>query len=745
MFNVKLIFLVFAALFSRGTLALDSSDLLPPEQAFKISAQAASANEVLISWDIADGYYLYRDKIKVETVTPDVELLEPLLPAGTIKHDPSFGEVEIYRGALDMPVPLRQLKQAARVEIAVRYHGCTDIGICYPPQKAILNVALPAVAANDAFSQLAKGLQGLKQNLFDDELLAPEDAFRFTAEVKDGNTLQVNWQIADGYYLYREKVQLALLDGDAAQLGAYTIPRGKPEEDAEFGKVEIFHQQLSFDVPLLRSASAAQTVTLQAKYQGCEEKRGVCYPPMQKDVTLELPAAVPTASSIRQNPPGEQQTLSEQDQIVQALYHKSFALTLLSFFGFGLLLAITPCIFPMIPILSGIIVGQGRNIGTRRAFLLSLSYVLASALTYTVFGIVAALFGSNLQATFQNPWIIGAFSGIFVVLALSMFGFYHLELPKSLQASLHNSSDKHRDGTVAGAALMGMFSSLIVGPCAAAPLAAALIYIGQSGDAVLGGGALFMMGLGMGVPLLVLGASAGKLLPKAGHWLNATKAVFGVIMLAVAVWMLQRIVPAAVAMLLWALLLVIPSVYLGALEPLPAAVSGWRKFWKGTGLALFVYGVLLLIGFGMGNSNPLKPLQGALLNVADAAAEERQEKIAFQRIASLSDLQARLQQASAGKQWVMLDFYADWCISCQEMEAYTFTDPQVKQKLAQFVVLQADVTQNTDADKALLAHFNLVGPPATLFFAPDQKERPEYRVIGYRDAAAFIEHLPKPK
>jgi thiol:disulfide interchange protein DsbD len=433
--------------------------------------------------------------------------------------------------------------------------------------------------------------------------------------------------------------------------------------------------------------------------------------------------------------------LSEQDQIVQSLQHDSLAMTLLSFFGFGLLLSLTPCIFPMIPILSGIIVGHGNHITTARAFLLSLSYVVASAFTYTVFGILAALFGSNLQTTFQQPWIIGLFSAIFVLLSLSMFGFYSLELPNSLKTRLHNSSVRHQDGSLWGAAIMGALSSLIVGPCVAAPLAGALIYIGQTGNAVLGGSALFAMGLGMGVPLLLLGASAGKLLPKAGNWLNSTKAVFGVIMLAVAVWMLSRILPPAITILLWAMLLILPAIYLNAIDPLPGNSSGWRKLWKGVGLMMLVYGLLLLIGFSMGNNNPLKPLQGFSVNNAQAA----EQGIIFERVTSLSALEARIAQASANHQPVMLDFYADWCISCKEMEAYTFTDPKVKQTLAGFVLLQADVTKDSDDDKALLAKFNLIGPPAILFFGADNQENMAHRVIGYQDAETFIKTLQRVK
>jgi thiol:disulfide interchange protein DsbD len=346
-----------------------------------------------------------------------------------------------------------------------------------------------------------------------------------------------------------------------------------------------------------------------------------------------------------------------------------------------------------------------------------------------------------LQTTFQQPWIIILFSSIFVLLSLSMFGFYELEIPNSLKTKLHNSSVRHRDGSLWGAAIMGALSSLIVGPCVAAPLAGALIYIGQTGNAVLGGSALFAMGLGMGMPLLLLGASAGKLLPKAGTWLYATKAVFGVIMLAVAVWMLSRILPPAIIIVLWAMLLILPAIYLKAIDPLPEQCSGWHKLWKGIGLMMLAYGLLLLIGFSMGNNNPLKPLQGLGVNNAQAA----EQGLIFKRVASLAALETEIQQASANHQTVMLDFYADWCISCKEMEAYTFTDPKVKQALAGVVLLQADVTNNNADDLALLTKFNLIGPPAILFFGSDGKENTAQRVIGYQDAETFIKTLQRVK
>ncbi|MSP27476.1 MAG: protein-disulfide reductase DsbD [Methylococcales bacterium] len=717
--------LIFLSLLFWFQAALAETETLPPDQVFKVSAVALNNEQVEVTWHILDGYYLYRTKTFIDSKTPSVQLGSAAFPKGKIKHDDDFGNMEIYRNTLKVRQPIKA-GGAASVALSLRSQGCADKGICYPPQKTTLEVTLPTVAAVAPANLLAQLLNRAKNN---EALLPANQAFQFFATLKDDNTVAVNWRIAQGYYLYREKIHLELVNAADVQLGSFTLPNGIPKEDEDFGKVEIFYDELMVDVPLLRTNTAAQTVTLKASFQGCAE-RGVCYPPMTQSVELALPVGK-LSTPVKVAP-----VLSEQDQIVDSLKHDSFAMTLLSFFGFGLLLSMTPCIFPMIPILSGIIVGHGNHITTTRAFLLSLSYVVASAVTYTVFGILAALFGENLQTLFQQPWIVGLFSVVFVLLSLSMFGFYNLQLPNSIQTKLYNSSVRHQDGSLWGAAIMGALSSLIVGPCVAAPLAGALIFIGQTGDAVLGGSALFALGLGMGVPLLLLGISAGKLLPKAGNWMNATKAVFGVLMLAVAVWMLSRILPPTVTMLLWAMLLVLPSIYLSAIDPLPEHVSGWRKLWKGVGLMMLAYGVLLLIGVSMGNSNPLKPLQGFAMNTAQAA----EQGSIFQRIRA-DELDAKLKQASADGKKVMLDFYADWCISCKEMEAYTLSDAKVKQALSGFVLLQVDITENSAADKALLEKFKLIGPPAILFFGIDQQEHPEHRVIGYQDVDTFLASL----
>jgi len=405
------------------------------------------------------------------------------------------------------------------------------------------------------------------------------------------------------------------------------------------------------------------------------------------------------------------------------------------FFGFGLLLAFTPCVFPMIPILSGIIAGQGAGLTTRKAFVLSLVYVLAMALTYTLVGVLAGLLGANLQAAFQNPWILTAFALVFVGLALSMFGFYELQLPSSLQSKLAELSNRQQGGTLIGVAIMGLLSALIVGPCVAPPLFGALIYIGHTGDALLGGLALFALSLGMGVPLILIGTSVGRYLPRAGAWMNTVKAVFGVALLGVAILMLERLLPPALAMVLWALLLICSAVYMGALNQLQPGANAWFKLWKGLGLVLLIYGALMLIGAAAGGRDTLQPLRGLIPGGGV-------EQLGFKRIKSVADLERELAQARSDGQPVLLDFYADWCVSCQEMERYTFSDPSVMAELRRFVRLQADVTANDAEDRALIqGRFGLPGPPAILFFDRAGRELTHFRLVGFKPAEPFARHL----
>jgi len=729
-----LMFVGYPAAFAQG-----GPELLPPDRAFALSSKSISQDSVTLSWVIADGYYLYRDKFKFGTLAPGITIGEPVVPTGKTKHDDYFGDVEILRGDILVTLPIKRPNgESQPLLLDVGYQGCADIGVCYPPEKKTLTLQLPAlfdvVSVNpiQPISKNSNPFAGFGLALAQDDLLPPDQAFRFFADVSDGSTLRVSWQIADGYYLYRKKFAFSLLEATGVRVGELNIPRGESTHDEAFGQVEIFHQRVEFNLPLLRSNLDPVSIKLRANYQGCAD-RGVCYPPIQKTVNLDLPIGAVVGAVLFKS----SERLSEQGRIASALQHDALWLTAISFFGFGLVLAFTPCVLPMIPILSGLIIGQGEKITTRRAFFLSLSYVLASALMYTAFGVLAGLFGSNLQVLFQSPWIIVSFSAVFVLLALSMFDFYTLQMPAVIQGRLRALENRQHGGTLIGAFIMGALSALIVGPCVAAPLAGALIYIGQTGDAVLGGLALFAMGLGMGFPLLLLGASAGKLLPKAGVWMNATKAVFGVILLGVAVWLLERIIPASISLLLWAILLIVSAIYMHAVDALPQDCSGWQKLWKGCGIIMLIYGITLIVGVASGGRDPFQPL----VHLADRPSSEYDRSLSFQVVKSLADFNTHLDRATQNGQWVMLDYYADWCISCKEMDRYTFSDERVQLALSNVLLLQADVTEDNSQDKELLEKFGLIGPPATLFFGPDKQERRGYRVVGYKDADEFLSHI----
>lgn len=563
----------------------------------------------------------------------------------------------------------------------------------------------------------------------EEEFLHPDVAFTFRAYANDGEgTVTAEWVLADGYYLYREQFEFEVVDAAGVTLGEARFPEGEIHTDEFFGEQEVYYQQVSIEIPV--SGNAGETFTLRARYQGCADA-GLCYPPIFKTAQVEVPggnAAAVASDAANTN-------LSEQDQLAELIRTGNIGWVILAFIGFGLLLTFTPCVLPMIPILSSIIVGQ-ENITPKKAFVLSLVYVLAMALTYTVAGVLAGLFGANLQAMFQNPYVLITFATVFVLLALSMFGFYDLQVPASLQAKLANISNNQKGGTLAGVAIMGFLSALIVGPCVAAPLAGALIVIGQSGDPVRGGLALFALSMGMGIPLLLVGTGAGRFVPKAGGWMNAVKGVFGVLLLAVALYLLERVLPGEITVALWALLAIASAVYMGAFA---VSSSGWQKLWKGLGLALFVWGVALLIGLASGRADLFTPLKG----FTGGGATVEEEHLPFKRIKSVEDLEREVANAAKMQKPVMLDFYADWCISCKEMERYTFTDPAVRQALGDFVLLQADVTANDAEDQALLAKFGLYGPPGIIFFDRDGVELPNLRVIGYKPAAEFAPHVQR--
>ena len=566
-------------------------------------------------------------------------------------------------------------------------------------------------------------------------ILHPDQAFRLSATPLGPGAVRFTWAIEEGYYLYRDKFSFAsLTDGLRVDAPAVQVPRGKVKQDESFGEVEVNTGQVSVDTPLFHAGGGVTEALFRVGYQGCKEG-SVCYPPQQKEISVSLGQVAAAALQ-----PVSQGRLSVQDRITARLKQGSFLLNVLAFLSFGVLLSLTPCVFPMIPILSGIIVGQPGTVTARRGFLLSLAYVLAMALTYSLLGVLAGSFQLNLQAASQNAWTIGAFSLVFVLLALSMFGFYELRMPAAVQTRLSSLSASRNGNGLYSCALMGAVSAVIVGPCVAPPLAGALLYISQTGDALLGGAALFSMGLGFGVPLLVIGASAGSLLPRVGPWMEKIKQAFGIIMLGVAIWLLERVVPGNVAMILWALLVILTALLLGIRGQGTGdrGQGSWLSWSKGLSVVMLLYAVALLVGATSGSDNVFRPLE----RLAGVQTTER-DKLEFQRIKSAADLDQHLAAAGAAGKYVMLDFYADWCVTCIEMEEDTFSEPAVKQALSGVVLLQADVTRNDAEDQQLLERFQLFGPPAVLFFGTGRRELQAYRLIGYVKPEQFLSHLAR--
>ncbi|MDN3923230.1 protein-disulfide reductase DsbD [Roseateles violae] len=580
-----------------------------------------------------------------------------------------------------------------------------------------------------------------------DDFLDPEQAFKLSVKPLDDKSVDVTFEIAPGYYMYREQFKA---EAQGAMLGAPELPAGKTKFDETFQKtVEIYREQLRVRVPVEQASGA---FTLSVTGQGCADK-GLCYPPMTSRYEVRLvgfggSAAVKRLEAVDPLSAGTAPSavaeaaapLSESGRLDAALQSGRFWTIVGVFFVAGLLLSLTPCVLPMLPILSSIIVGSGGKATRSRGLLLAASYSLGMALIYTALGVAAGLAGEGLAAALQKPWVLTLFALALVLFSLSMFGAYELQLPSGLSGGLSNASQRLPAGRIGGVFLMGGVSALIVSPCVAAPLAGALVYLSQTRDVLLGGSALFALACGMSVPLLLLGASAGALLPKAGAWMEGVKQFFGLLLLGVALWMVQPLLPAALAQALWGALLIAIAALLGLFR---AAGGPGAQAWLGKTVAIvaLVYGLLQLVGAAAGGTDLLKPLAGVMLTqggVAKGEAAGGGAELRFQTVRSVAELDAAL--AGAGRP-VMLDFYADWCVSCKEMERFTFSDPAVRERLAKVVLLKADVTANSPADRELLKRFKLFGPPGTIFFDAHGRELEGVRVIGFQDAPRFLSSL----
>ena len=753
-----LCFLLLLLTLTTQAFALTQEDLLPADKAFKFSSEVVGADKIKATWEIADGYYLYRKRFGFETSTNGLKVSDPVFPTGETKDDPNFGKIEVYHKQVVVEIPIQRDQTAAQavdMALKVKYQGCADAGLCYPPQTQNLNLKLadatPASPLPTEKAAVSPTTEPAKPDILSEikdaagnnkaEALPVDQAFKLNVTALDKGTLNAHWTIQPDHHLYRPKIKFAILDPQGLQIGPPVFPNGETVDDEFFGKIEIYGEDIDVKVPF--KADNLNKIVVQTEYQGCAENSGLCYPPVIKTTELSLaglPAANPELQATIQNEAIDAaEPANEGDAVFNRMRDDSYFKTLLFFFLAGLGLAFTPCVFPMIPILSGIIAGYG-NLSSRKAFWLSMAYVLPMALTYAIVGVIAGLSGANLQVMFQNTWVISAFAGLFVLLALSMFGFYDLQMPVSIQSRLSEISNRQQGGSFIGAGIMGILSALIVGPCVTAPLIGALVYIAQTRDALLGGLSLFTLGLGMGVPLLMIGTSAGRLLPRAGAWMDTTKAIFGIMMLGLAIWMLDRVVPLELTMALTGTLLVVSGIYMGALEKINEEAGGWGRFWKSIGLILLFYGAMVLFGVSAGSQNLLQPLKGVFGGSSAAATLEKKE-LTFQTIKGIEGLEQALAAAKTQNRPVMLDFYADWCVSCKELEATTFKDEKVRDALNGVMVLQADVTANDAQDKALNARFKLFGPPQILFFNPQGQELKSVRLTGYEAPQAFLERI----
>jgi thiol:disulfide interchange protein DsbD len=753
-------------LLSPAHAAAPEEELLEADQAFRLSTRTVNGTTLEASWKIAPGYYMYRDKFKFEALD-GTQLKQPVIPRGKKKDDPLFGEVETYTKSVRIRIPFTRAEGASTTRLRITSQGCNEpVGVCYPPIVKEVDFKLPPGKAKPAATTAPAAdtpdkitsLKDLTRSLApaggELEPPDPEQAFQVSVMARDNTTLLARIDIADCCYLYRDKTKFELVAAEGApevRLDTYTLPPGKTKTDEFIGETEVYEQGFETLLPVSGLGAGDRDLQLRVMYQGCSEKGvAICYPPTTKTFGVQFRGGVLSAAEA--SVPSSSVPTAARDT-------GKFAIAVLAAFGAGLLLTFTPCVLPMVPILSGVIVGaEGTHITKLRGGLLSYSYVLGTALTYTVAGTVAGATGDQLQAYFQTPWAIGTFATLLVLLAFSMFGFYQLQVPSSIQSLLHHHSSRvHHQvkqwfgGELIGAFILGLISALIIGACVSPVLVSVLGAAIAAKDPVLGGGIMFALAHGQGAILVALGVGAGFLLPKVGKWMDSVKHLFGALLIAVAIYLLGYL-PQVPVLFLWAAFFIISAIYLGATQSLPEAASGWRYLWKGVGTFLLIWGVLALLGGFAGHRDflhplPLSTLSTGMMPVAGGPGAATTEGHLFERVSSLNDLENRLTAAKAAGKPVILDYYADWCTDCLRMEKATFADPRVREELRnRFVLLQADVTDpNHPEGKAIKQRFGVYGPPAMLFFSADGQERRELRTYGFRNVdefAALLRQVP---
>ncbi len=737
-------------------------ELLAAEEAFAFEASLQAQDTIHASWSIADGYYMYKDKLSfaVQNADGTAKLGEFAWPKGKLKDDPLFGKVETYEGKIELTLPLSATSET--VTLQVQGQGCNEpVGVCYPPIKHDIvlqtgnsdlvaattiepqasTLSATAPTASDELGSLDELRSLLSAEADQAEFLPVDEAFQIDVVLDEANQMMSYFNVADGYFLYQEKIKVV---AQGASVGALPFPQGKRKNDEYFGEVTIHENSFSMPIPISKVQNGIQSLQVEVEYQGCAED-GICYPPTKK--TFELPAMSLISAANAQSESA--QVVGQQSDAQNTAIgnngggSKSLWWILAGAFVAGIGLTFTPCVLPLIPILSSVIAGQGEQISKAKAAWLAAIYVLGTAVVYAVMGAVAGATGDQLQAYFQNIWAIGTMAVIFVLMALSMFGLFEIQMPSFISSRLQEKS-QGLGGSASMVFILGLFSALIVGACVSPVLISFLGIAIAQGSPSLGALTMFFMALGMGIPLVILAMGAGHWLPKAGMWMDKVKYVFGVMLLAVAIYLLG-VLPQVPILLLWGALFIVVGIYLGAMQNLPEGASGWYKLFKGLGMVLLVWGVLAFIGGTLGQRDVLKPLPDNLFSAKGGAANTlgANEVHLFTRVNDESALDIHIGAAQQAGKIVMIDYYADWCVDCIRMEQTTFQDTAVLNEMEQrFLALQVDVTDPKDAArKALKTRFGVFGPPAVLFLDIEGQPMSGKSFYGYKDASEFLAHI----
>ena len=761
------------------------TELLPEDEAFHFSASLQPNNEVEISWDIADGYYMYKHKMELAVEGGTTMTAPIVLPTGKFKEDALFGNVEVYTGKLF--VVFQVADNQKEFTLSAVGQGCNEpVGVCYPPvsHEIVFNANESSESLSNSFSSFGANLLGdsaipdtanllgmqssadtIPQSNTTEEQMAAEvnsvdqlrdllssgfeqpdfldvdEAFKLTVAAVDGESIKASFEVAEGYYLYQEKISFGATDG--AKIRDTMLPKGKSKDDPLLGNTIVYDQSFAIPIQLTRADPKARGMTVDVNYQGCADQ-GICYPPVTKQFALQLPALISTASAQTDlSTTGSSRLLDTGNANSPDKQKKSLTSLLLGALLAGILLTFTPCVLPLIPILSSVIAGQGEQLTRMRGGTLAIIYVLGTAATYAVMGAIAGATGDQLQAYFQNIWAIGILAGIFVVMALSMFGLFELQMPTSIQSRLQSSSSNLR-GSFPSVFILGAVSALIVGACVSPVLISFLGIAVSNADPVLGAQIMFVMAIGMGLPLIAMGFGAGYLIPKAGMWMETVKHIFGVMLIGVAIYMLG-VLPVVPVLVLWGVYFIILSVYLGATQSLPEQKTGMQLFGKGIGTVLLVWGVACLIGGFYGERDLLRPLPKQFISASSSSSSvvKSSKQHLFTRVASNGELNQQFTTAKNANKYVLLDFYADWCIDCIKMEKTTLQDPNVVSILNQsFVALQVDLTDPNDPKtKAIKKRFNVFGPPAVLVFDDKGEMLADRNFYGFKTVEEFLPHI----